>query len=54
MSYSVWTFGGEFGEWLGEAKVSCLLYHNGNQLRLAYSWVSPAILTAGNDRAAML
>ena len=28
--------------WLDEAKVSCSLHHQGNQLRLAYSWARPA------------
>ena len=36
--------------WLGEAKVSCILYHQGVQLRLAYSWARPAILAAGKGR----
>ena len=33
--------------WLGEAKVSCILLHQGVQLRLAYSWARLAIVVAG-------
>ena len=33
--------------WLGEAKVLCILCHQGVQLVLAYSWARPAILVAG-------
>ena len=36
-----------------EAKVSCILCHQGLQLILAYSWARPAILAAGKDRGGM-
>ena len=36
--------------WLGEAKVSCILRHQGVQLILAYSWARPADLLAGMVR----
>ncbi|MEW8686502.1 MAG: hypothetical protein AB2556_11880, partial [Candidatus Thiodiazotropha sp.] len=32
---------------VGEAKVSCIFWHQGVQLRLAYSWARPAVLAAG-------
>ena len=32
--------------WLGEAKVSCSLCHQGIQLILAYSWARPTVLAA--------
>ena len=32
--------------WSVEAKVSCILHHQGVQLMLAYSWARPAILVA--------
>ena len=32
---------------VGEAKVSCILCHEGIQLILAYSWTRPAVLAAG-------
>ena len=35
--------------WFGEAKVLCILRHQGIQLILAYSWARPAILEAGKD-----
>ena len=35
------------GRWLGLAKMSCILCHQGVQLILAYSWARPAILVAG-------
>ena len=38
------------GEWLGGAKVSCILCHQGVQLVLAYSWARPAVLVAGKSR----
>ena len=37
----------------GEAKVSCILRHQGIQLRLAYSWAKPAVLAAGKGRGGM-
>ena len=39
--------------WLGGAKVSCILHHQGVQLILAYSWAKPAILVAGKGRGEM-
>ena len=39
--------------WLGEAKLSCIIHHQGVQLRLAYSWARPAILVAGKGRGEM-
>ena len=39
--------------WLGVAKVSCILCHQGVQLILAYIWVRPAIFVAGKDREGM-
>ena len=39
--------------WLGEAKVSCILRHQGIKLILAYSWARPAILAAGKGRGGM-
>ena len=33
--------------WFGEAKVSCILRHQGVQLILSYSWARPAVLAAG-------
>ena len=39
--------------WLGEAKVSCILRHQGVQLILAYSWARPALLSAGMGRGEM-
>ena len=39
--------------WSGGAKVSCILYHQGVQLILAYSWARPAILVAGKGREVM-
>ena len=36
--------------WLGGAKVSFILRHQGAQLILAYSWARPAILVAGKGR----
>ena len=39
--------------WSGDAKVSCILSHQGVQLKLAYSWARPAILVAGKDRGGM-
>ena len=38
------------GGWLGEAKVSCILHHQGVQLILAYSWARPVVLAAGKGR----
>ena len=32
--------------WLGEAKVSCILHHQGAHLILTYSWTRPAIFAA--------
>ena len=40
------------GQWLGVAKVSCILCHHGIQL-MAYSWARPAILVAGKVRREM-
>ena len=40
--------------WSGMAKVSCILYHWGVQLMLAYSWARLAILVAGKDRGGCL
>ena len=39
--------------WSGGAKVSCILYHQGIQLILAYSWARPAILVVGKGRGGM-
>ena len=39
--------------WLNEAKVSCILHHQGVQLILAYSWAGPVILAAGEGRGGM-
>ena len=36
--------------WLGGAKVSFILRHQGIQLILAYSWARPAVLVAGKGR----
>ena len=36
--------------WLGVAKVSCILRHQGVQLMLAYSWARPAVLVADKGR----
>ena len=46
-------FGGGGGGGSGVAKVSCILCHQGVQLRLAYSWARPTILIAGKDRGGM-
>ena len=37
-------------EYLGVAKVSCILHHWDAQLIIAYSWARPAILVAGKGR----
>ena len=42
-TYGIWG-------WLGEAKVSCILHHQGIQLILAYSWARPAVLVAGKGK----
>ena len=39
--------------WLGEAKVSCILHHQGVQLILAYIWARPAILIVGKSKGGM-
>ena len=39
--------------WSGVAKVSCMLCHQGVQLRVAYSWARPAVLVAGKGRGRM-
>ena len=39
--------------WLGEARMSCILHHQGVQLILAYSWARPAVLAAGMGRWGM-
>ena len=40
------------GQWLGVAKVLCILRHHSIQL-MAYSWARPAILVAGKGRGGM-
>ena len=44
---------GEGGGWMGVAKVSCILHHQGVQLILVCSWTRPAILVAGMGRGGM-
>ena len=39
--------------WLGEAKVSCILRHQGVQLIFAYSWARPVNLAEGYGRGGM-
>ena len=39
--------------WVGDAKVSCILRHQGVQLILAYSWARPTILAEGKGRGGM-
>ena len=39
--------------WLGEANLLCILHLWGVQLRLAYSWARPAVLTVGKGRGGM-
>ena len=41
------------GEWLGVAKVSCILRQQSVQLILPYIWARPAILVAGKGRGGM-
>ena len=39
--------------WSGVVRVSCIFFHQGIHLILAYSWVRPAILVAGKGREGM-
>ena len=45
--------GGVGGLWLGVAKVSCILRHQGVRLILAYSWARPVIHVAGKGKGGM-
>ena len=49
-SVFIWKGSILFWGWSAGAKVSCILYHWGIQLILAYSWARPAILVASKGR----